>query len=222
MAIPLRIKICGVTSVEDACLAAKLGADAIGLNFSEQSPRRTDLDTARAIMAALPPFVDSVGVFTDAAVLGDLFMKLGVRGLQWHGELEELPEFTPGVMMMYRLIVAFRIRDRQTLTEADAWLKARRAWALPAAILIDGYKEGVRGGTGTPPPWPLLAGYPSPAPLILAGGLTPDNVANAVRIVRPYAVDVASGVESSPGKKDADKMRRFIENARQAASELKA
>jgi phosphoribosylanthranilate isomerase len=216
MTQPVRVKICGVTSVADAVEAARLGADAVGLILSKQSPRSVNPQDVPAIRRQLPPFVEAVGVFTDARTLCDLYLKLDLKYVQWHGELSELPEFTPGALAMFRLIVAFRIRDRKTLTEAECWLETIPEWAVPAAILIDGFKKDEPGRTGAPPPWSLLADFQAPAPLILAGGLTPENVAQAIRIVRPYAVDVASGVESSPGKKDPDKMKRFIENARSA------
>jgi phosphoribosylanthranilate isomerase len=118
---------------------------------------------------------------------------------------------------MIRLIVAFRIPDQSAIDNMHRWLiQANDAGRLPFAVLIDGYQKGALGGTGKAPPWEMLAHFKPALPLILAGGLTPENVAEAVRIVRPYAVDVASGVESSPGKKDVDKIRRFIDNARSA------
>jgi phosphoribosylanthranilate isomerase len=131
---------------------------------------------------------------------------------QWHGDLAELPEFTPGARMKLRSIVAFRVRDQKSLTDAENWLReAKKRPCLPAAILIDGYQKDSLGGTGTAPPWELLAGFKPDLPLILAGGLTPENVTEAIQMVRPYAVDVASGVESSPGKKDVEKMKRFLD-----------
>jgi phosphoribosylanthranilate isomerase len=212
----LRIKICGITSPEDARAAGAAGADAIGLNFHQGGPRCIDLATAKRIMQVLPPFVEPVAVFTDPTTLGQLYLNLGCRYIQWHGELDDMPEFSPGALAMFRLIVAFRIGDRASIAAAQRWINARSNSTLPAAILIDGYKKDMPGGTGTVVPWSLLADIKPRVPLILAGGLTPENVAEAVRTVRPYAVDVASGVESSPGKKDMDKIKRFIDNARSA------
>jgi phosphoribosylanthranilate isomerase len=118
----------------------------------------------------------------------------------------------------FRWVVAFAVRDRQSLTAIDAYLdRCRQEGRLPDALLVDAHVPGEYGGTGQVAPWDLLAEYRPPVPLILAGGLTPENVAEAVRRVRPYGVDVASGVESSPGRKDAEKMRRFIAEARRAA-----
>jgi phosphoribosylanthranilate isomerase len=148
MTQPVRVKICGVTSVADAVEAARLGADAVGLILSKQSPRSVNPQDVPAIRRQLPPFVEAVGVFTDARTLCDLYLKLDLKYVQWHGELSELPEFTPGALAMFRLIVAFRIRDRKTLTEAECWLETIPEWAVPAAILIDGFKKDEPGRTG--------------------------------------------------------------------------
>lgn len=209
----LRVKICGITNVDDARAAAEAGADAIGLNFHPPSPRFLEGAQAYQIINALPPFVEPVGVFTNANSLGELPGPLGLKYVQWHGELGDFPDCSPGFLMTYRLIVAVRVRDQKSLNSASHWLTANSE-LRPAAILVDGYQRDILGGTGTAPPWELLAHFKPGLPLILAGGLTPENVAEAVRIVRPYAVDVASGVESSPGKKDVDKIKRFIDNAR--------
>lgn len=217
MALPLRIKICGITNEADGRHAARLGADAIGLNFWPGSPRCIDAATARLILRELPPFVDPVAVFTNTP-LRQAFQTLnqigGIRTLQWHGDQRELSDTFP-----FRLISAFQVGDQRGLQEVERYLDTcRRLGKMPAAILIDGRVPGQYGGTGTPAPWQLLATFQPAAPLILAGGLTPENVAEAVRIVRPYAVDVASGVEQSPGHKDPEKVRRFIGNAREAAA----
>jgi phosphoribosylanthranilate isomerase len=219
MAQPLRIKICGITNPADAEQAAALGADAIGLNFYPLTPRCVDLARAEAILRVLPPLVEPVGVFTnmplaDAAATAN---QLGLRLVQWHGDRHEVPHD----LFPRRLIPAFPVRDRQALTVITAYLdRCRETGRLPAAILVDGSAPGLYGGTGVPAPWLLLDDFHPGVPLILAGGLTPDNVAEAVRIVRPYAVDVASGVEARPGVKDAEKMRRFIAQAREAADRL--
>jgi phosphoribosylanthranilate isomerase len=211
----LRVKICGITNVADARAAAEGGTDAIGLNFHPPSPRCVRPADAIEIIRELPMFVEPVGVFTDARPMNMLWTDLGLKYIQWHGETAKLPPFSPAARDTFRLIVAFRVRDRQTLREVESWIKESPTKDLrPHAILLDGFHKDLLGGTGQTAPWELLADWDPGLPLILAGGLTPENVAEAVRIVRPYAVDVASGVESSPGKKDVDKIKRFIENAR--------
>src|SRR5262249_22125486 len=131
-------------------------------------------------------------------------LELGFQTVQVHGQHAEVPQ---GV----RLIPAFGVRDQASLTQITTCLERLRAvGASPAAILVDAHVPGMHGGTGQTAPWHLLAGFDAGVPLILAGGLTPDNVGAAIRIVRPYAVDVASGVESAPGRKDPEKVRRFI------------
>jgi phosphoribosylanthranilate isomerase len=215
----LRIKVCGVTTVEDAYDAALFGADAIGLNFYEGSPRHVTPDTAQAILRELPPFVEPVALYVNQP-LRDVFQALnglgGVRTFQWHGSRPELCDVFP-----FRMIAAFAVRDRNSLVEITRYLDMARGLGKgPAAVLVDAHVPGQHGGTGQCAPWDLLAQFRPPEPLILAGGLTPENVAEAIYVVRPYAVDVASGVESAPGRKDAEKMRRFIGNAQEAAAKL--
>jgi phosphoribosylanthranilate isomerase len=219
MSYRLRIKICGVTTPEDARTAARLGADAVGLNFWEGSKRFITPDVGRSILSALPPFVEPVGLFVNQP-LRQVFEALnglgGLRTFQWHGGRPELCAAYP-----FQMIVAFPVRDRASLAEISRYLDAARSVGkAPAAVLVDAHVPGQHGGTGQSPPWDVLAGFNPPVPLILAGGLTPDNVAEAVRLVRPFAVDVASGVESSPGRKDWEKVRRFIANAHAAAAKL--
>jgi phosphoribosylanthranilate isomerase len=213
----LRIKICGITNVVDGLLAAELGADALGLNFYSQSKRRVDEATAAAIVQALPPFVDAVGLFVNlplAEVLLSMERIGGLRTIQWHGDRPE-----PCPSRIFRFIPAFQIADKEDLARVTKHLEVcRAADALPSAVLLDGRRAGQYGGTGQPAPWKLLADFRPSVPLILAGGLTPENVAEAIQIVRPYAVDVAGGVESAPGRKDPDKVRCFIGKAREAAA----
>ncbi len=210
---PVRVKICGVTTPADACLAAQLGADAVGLNFYAPSPRCLDDARAAAILRELPVFVETVGVFVEesAAAMIERARRLGrLHALQLHGAHAESMDTTP-----YPLIVAAPVKDAASLATLTHYLdRCRAAGQMPAALLVDAHVPGLHGGTGQTAPWDLLADFRPGVPLILAGGLTPDNVAEAIRRVRPYAVDVASGVESSPGCKDAEKMRRFIENAK--------
>jgi phosphoribosylanthranilate isomerase len=209
----VRIKICGITTAEDAEQAARLGADAIGLNFYERSPRYVSPSEAGGILRTLPPFVEPVGLFVEQPlqqVFQFLRQMVSIRTVQWHGEQPEICDAFP-----FRLIPAFRVRDRQSLPAIRRHLYGCQShgW-LPAAILVDAYVTGQYGGTGHTIPWDALTDLQLAVPLILAGGLTPDNVAEAIRIVRPFGVDVASGVEASPGRKDVDKMRRFIDIVR--------
>jgi phosphoribosylanthranilate isomerase len=208
---PTRIKICGITTVDDALLAARLGVHAIGFNFCPASKRFIDTSAARPIIDVLPPFVDSVGLIVNESLAraGWLTRQLpGITTVQWHGDNPELPRADVG----WRYIPAFAVKDMSSLSKVMAFLKrCRAAGSLPAAVLLDGHARGQYGGTGQTAPWQLLADFDPGVPVILAGGLTPGNVAEAIRIVHPFAVDVASGVESAPGRKDADKLRRFVD-----------
>jgi phosphoribosylanthranilate isomerase len=221
MGYHLRVKICGVTTEPDARHAALCGADAVGLNFYEQSPRCITAVGANFVLRDLPPFVEAVGVFVNEP-LRDVFQRLQtlsrIRGIQWHGENRELSDIYP-----YDLIAAFPVRDAESLTAIRRYLDTcKLVGALPSAVLLDAHVPGQHGGTGQIAPWKLLATFRPGVPVILAGGLTPENVAEAVRIVRPWGVDVASGVEHSPGHKDPEKMRRFIAAARAAAAQVSA
>jgi phosphoribosylanthranilate isomerase len=215
----IRIKICGVTQPADAIAAAEAGADALGLNFYPNSPRYIDRERAREIVDAVPPFVETVGVFVHPTpiLIADLLGEIDRAWLaQCHGDLSALREPMP-----CRLIPAFSVRDASSVAGISQSLFAlREAGQNPIAILVDAHVPGEYGGTGQTAPWSLLADYRPDLPMLLAGGLTPENVAEAIRIVRPFAVDVASGVESSPGRKDPQKVQRFIDNARNAATKL--
>lgn len=208
----VRVKICGVTAPEQAVLASELGADAVGLNFHPGSPRYVDRTRAEAILRALPPFVEAVGVFVErpfADILQQIDPLKRIRLVQWHGAdppcvRHEAVGFIP----------AFGIVGEETLQWITDYLdRCRLEDCLPRAILVDAHVPGMHGGTGRRAPWRLLADFKPGVPLILAGGLTPDNVAEVIDVVRPYAVDVASGVESSPGQKDREKMEMFIRRA---------
>ena len=219
MGYHLRVKICGVTSDTDARTAAAIGADAVGLNFAAESPRRIDRSTAIQILRTLPPLIEAVGVFVSKP-LKQVYQELQPLGrvltIQWHGKGRELADTFP-----FKLISAFSIRDEGSLAEVNRYLElARGMGQLPAALLLDGHADGLHGGTGTPAPWELLRDFRPGVPVILAGGLTPDNVADAVKLVRPWCVDVASGVESEVGVKDPDRMRKFIARARNAAYQV--
>jgi len=216
MGYRLRVKICGITREEDLDATVAAGADAVGLNFHPPSPRYLTVERAQALLRRLPPFVEPVGVFVDQPLtaLPALVAAIGsLRTVQVHGRAAECRSAFP---LAY--VPAFQVRHRDDVAALISYLEeCTRLDALPAAVLVDGYAPGLAGGTGVVAPWQLLAELSLPVPLILAGGLTPDNVAQAVRQVRPYAVDVASGVEAAPGVKDADRVRRFIEAAREAA-----
>ncbi|MDC7825451.1 phosphoribosylanthranilate isomerase [Pseudomonas sp. BLCC-B13] len=201
----VRVKICGITRVEDALAAVAAGADAIGLVFYAKSPRAVDIEQARAILAALPPFVTSVGLFVDAerSELERILASVPLDLLQFHGD--ESVQQCEAFGRPY--IKALRVKAGDDI--------AAQVARYPSAqgILLDAYVEGVPGGTGEAFDWSLIPQALS-KPLILAGGLRPDNVAEAVSRVRPYAVDVSGGVEASKGVKDVEKVGAFIRAAR--------
>jgi phosphoribosylanthranilate isomerase len=210
-----RIKICGVTTVESALDAVRAGADAIGLNFYPKSPRAVSESMACDILASLPPFVEPVMLSVDEpweTALARRARLPGVRTIQRH----DLEPCLPGAEI--RWIPAFGIRHAGSLDAIRTLLHRCRAYndPLPAAILVDASVPGQLGGTGQTLPWEVLDSFDVGLPLILAGGLTPENVGAAVKRVRPFAVDVASGVESRPGIKDFDRMRRFALAVRNA------
>ena len=204
----VRVKICGITNLEDAQAAVDAGADALGFVFCESSPRKLSAGIAAEIIARLPPFVAKAGVFVNAneeSVRGAVG-ECGLDTLQFHGD--ETPEFCRKFSPL-KVYKAFRIQDLESLQALPAY--KTDAW------LLDSFVPDKPGGTGATFNWDLAAEAKKIGrPVILAGGLTPENVAEAVRKVRPFAVDVSSGVESSPGKKDHTKVRRFIAAAKAA------
>ena len=196
-----RVKICGITSIADGLAAAEAGADMIGLMFYVGSPRHITLAQAAEISRALPPFVLRVGVFVnpDEALVSHAIAECGLSLLQFHGD--EPSGFCTqfGVMSLK----ALRVRDAESLKTLENF--------HTDAFLLDAYSPSGHGGTGAKFNWDLaVTARKFGKPIFLAGGLTPENVADAVRQVRPFAVDVSSGVESAPGKKDAAKVRAFI------------
>lgn len=210
-----RIKICGVTTAADALAAIEAGADAIGLNFFPGSPRFVDPAAAAEIAAMLPPGVQRVGVFVDpdADDARRRTRELGLDLVQAHFSAGPI---RPARFELSRLVVALRF-SRARLAECESAVKAwAAAGELPAAVLVDADREGLHGGTGEPVDWTLARQFRSEHPELavwLAGGLSPANVRTAVAEVAPEAVDVASGVESAPGKKDAARMRAFVAEA---------
>lgn len=207
----VRIKICGVTTPADAVYAAECGADALGLNFYQKSPRFLTDDQAAAIVRELPPFVAPVGLFVGAAGpdVRSAATRFGLRAVQTYPEQVVASDFFP-----IAHVPAFRVRDRASLAAVTEYVLA----AKPAAVIVDSHVDGFMGGTGRTAPWDLLAGFDPGVPMILAGGLTTDNVADAIRAVRPWGVDVASGVESSPGVKDRGKVLAFVQAVRAASA----
>ena len=205
--MPVKVKICGITSLSDGLAAAEAGADALGFMFWDWSPRRVSLEAAAGIIRTLPPFIVKVGVFVNAPT--DLVYRAigecGLSLLQFHGD--ETPDYCLqfGLMSMK----AFRIRDEESLRGLPAY--RTDAW------LLDAFSEDKPGGTGERFNWDLaVQARELGRPIFLAGGLTPENVGEAVRKVRPYAVDVSSGVEAAPGKKDHGKVQAFIQAVRAA------
>jgi phosphoribosylanthranilate isomerase len=203
----VRSKICGITRIEDALAAVEAGADAIGFVFYAKSPRAVTVQQARAIIQALPPFVTTVGLFVNASrcELGEILDAVPLDLLQFHGD--EAVEDCEGWHRPY--IKALRVKAGDDIAAAvDAYPSA-------SGVLLDTYVEGVPGGTGEAFDWSLIPQGLS-KPLILAGGLTPENVADAVARVKPYAVDVSGGVEASKGIKDHAKIHAFINAVRKA------
>jgi phosphoribosylanthranilate isomerase len=200
----VRIKICGVTREEDALAAVRLGADALGFNFWPGSRRHLTPAAARLIIERLPPLVTTVGVFVNQpeAEMRAIAAETGIQVFQLHGD--EPPELC--ARMPLPVVKAIPVDQVRTLSRLLSY--------EVSAFLLDTPSRGY-GGTGQPFDWSLAEGVSEVAPVILAGGLTPENVADAVRAVRPYAVDVASGVESSPGVKDMDRMSRFVAAVRE-------
>jgi phosphoribosylanthranilate isomerase len=202
--VPPRVKICGVTRLEDALLAARLGADALGFNFWPGSRRYVHPEAARAIVRALPPLVTAVGVFVNPTrdeVLRAVEAS-GITVAQLHGD--EPPELAASLPLP--VIKAIRVSGRDALAALAAY--------DVQGVLLDAPAPGY-GGSGTTFDWALAAEVAASRPILLAGGLSPDNVAEAIRAVRPWGVDVASGVEASPGVKDPEKLRRFIDAAKE-------
>lgn len=201
----VRVKICGVTRLDDALAAIDAGADALGLNCWPGSKRYLAPRAAEKLVAKLPPLVSLVGVFVDQpkAQVAKLAKDLGLHAVQLHGE-ESVRECQG---LGVPVIRAVKVTGRSALRGLSKW--------PVAALLVDTPSPG-HGGSGRTFDWRLLRGWRAPKPLLLAGGLTPKNVAAAVRAVSPYAVDVASGVESSPGRKDERAMRAFVRAAKGA------
>ncbi|MDP6727724.1 MAG: phosphoribosylanthranilate isomerase [Gammaproteobacteria bacterium] len=197
----VKIKICGFTIAENARQAALAGVDAIGLNFYTKSPRHVNISSAREIVAALPPFVNKVGLFVNAnpSLIDEVLCEVALDTLQFHGD--ESPSDCAQYEMPF--IKAIRVSPEVDL------IKTANEYSQASALLLDTYQPDVYGGSGKSFDW-SLANIELDLPIILAGGLTPENVSVAINIAQPYAVDVSSGVESAKGLKDIDKIRAFI------------
>lgn len=196
------VKICGITRLEDAEAAIELGAGAIGFVFWPKSPRYVDPERARTIVAALPPFIATVGVFVDqtARLVNGVAARVGLSTVQLHGDepIEMLGEIERPV------VKAMALRASTTAEEADAWPSRVR-------LLIDAHDPDQRGGTGRAVDWKRAAAVAARRPVLLAGGLNAANVADAIRTVKPFGIDVSSGVESSPGIKDHSRLRALFD-----------
>ena len=205
MVIPqVKIKICGMTQLKDALFAIEQGADAVGFIFYKKSPRSTTMKTVRDIILKLPPLAGTVGVFVDETVerVNKVADYCGLDMVQLHGD--ESPAFCRKIHR--RVIKAFRVKDFQSI-------KQMRKYSV-SGFLLDTFSDNLHGGTGKTFDWNLVLPAKKIGPVILAGGLTPSNIRQAVSQTRPYGVDVCSGVEKSPGVKDPEKVRAFLTNIR--------
>jgi len=208
----VKVKMCGITNAEDALAAVAAGADALGFIFYEKSPRYVVPAVAAAIIAELPPLVTPVGVFVNEglATVRSIMDTCGLALAQLHGDenasyCRELSRPT---------MKGMRLKDRGSLLA----LAEYRGRGAVRGFVLDAFSEKAYGGTGQTTDWGLAADVANTTPILLAGGLTPDNVAEAIRTVHPYAVDVSSGVESAPGKKDHAKISAFIDAVRVVSS----
>jgi len=197
----MRVKICGIRRREDALLAIELGASALGFVFWPQSPRAVTAEQVREITRRLPPFVSTVGVFVNQpkAEVFDIAARAGVSTIQLHGD-ETAADYAGSTLP---IIKALPVGPGFTASAVDG---------VPAAVtvLLDAHDPVRRGGTGRPIEWSVAAAVARRRPIVLSGGLTPDNIQTAIRTVRPYAIDVSSGVESGPGVKDESRLRALF------------
>jgi phosphoribosylanthranilate isomerase len=203
----VKIKICGITNTDDAVWVANLGADYLGLVFAKDSPRKVSLDRAREIAKTVPPYIKKVGLFVneEPKQVNKILTLCSLNVLQFHGE--ETPEYCREFKGKAEVIKAFRIRDEQSLAQIPQY--------DVDFYLLDAFVEGVPGGTGETFNWDLACRAKEfGRPIFLAGGLNPDNVGQAIKKVQPYAVDVSSGVESSPRRKSTELMQAFVDKVR--------
>ena len=217
----VRVKICGITNLEDARIAVDAGADALGFIFVENTPRFVTPEQVAPIVRRLPPFVTPVGVFWDHSRghVKATAETCGLRALQFHGDEkpEDLTGYDLPVIKTIKLPPATMIEGLPEFKVSER-MRAAQYHAVAAAVLLDTAVRWSEGEARPPIEWRMTRAWLEMGrlPMILSGGLTPDSVARAVDIVRPYAVDVNSGVEAQPGKKDPDKVRRFVAEAKRA------
>lgn len=202
-----KVKICGITDLRDALKAYELGADFVGFIFFEKSPRKIDVEQARVIIEDLPKDLLKVGLFLDQdpESVMPVARRCHLDILQLHGN--EDPGYCNRLKKDFRVIKSFKVKDASSIKGAYKYDRVDY-------YLFDTYVEGVPGGTGKTFSWDILTGKQFKKPIFLAGGLNPKNVGEAIKKVKPYAVDVASGVEKSPGKKDYGLLKEFIDNAK--------
>ena len=202
--LQIKVKICGMTQLKDALFAVEQGVDAVGFIFYKKSPRAVTMKTVREIITKLPPLVDTVGVFVNESAerVNKISDYCGLDLVQLHGE--ESPAFCRKIHR--RVIKAFRVKDLQSIKQLEKF--------PVSGFLLDTFSDDLHGGTGKTFDWNLALPAKKMGPVILAGGLTPRNILQAVRQVSPYGVDVCSGVEKSPGIKDLEKVRAFLKNIR--------
>lgn len=207
-----RIKVCGITDIEDAADAVAAGVDALGFIFVGKSPRNIDPEKVREIIRILPPFVDAVGVFVDEddVVVNELVQYCGLTVVQLHGK--ESPHYCKKISC--RVVKSFGVRSETELSDFEPYFDA------VDGFLLDTFHEEIAGGTGNTFDWSVMEKIPLPKPVILAGGLTPENIGEAIDRVRPFAVDVNSGVEKEPGKKDIVKIKRLFQAVMEADDRL--
>jgi phosphoribosylanthranilate isomerase len=203
----IKIKICGITNLDDAMAAATFGADALGFNFYKKSPRYIEPAKAADIIAQLPPIIMPIGIFVNEREekIREIQALTCIQTIQLHGD--ETPEFCQ--RFGERVIKAFQVKDKESIKHMSQY--------HVGAFLLDSYRAGQRGGTGTTFDWHLAVVAKTFGRIILAGGLTPENVAEAVKLVQPYGVDVAGGVEREKGVKDYVKLKKFISEARRVS-----
>ena len=224
MSYRVRIKMCGTTSLEDAWAAVEMGVDALGFIFTRKSPRYIEPERAAEIISLLPPFVSRVGVFVDSSIetVRAIIRSAGLTQVQLHGS--EPVQFCAELKTSEKscsVCKAFRI-NRKQLAVADMAKQISIYEHVVDSVLLDSYLKGVEGGTGAVFDWELIDELGLQKPLILAGGLNPDNVAEAVRRVRPYAIDVNSGVENAPGEKNHQKLKTLIDVVNKVQAELRS
>ena len=207
----MKVKICGITNREDALLAVDLGADALGFIFVSSSPRYIQPTIASNIIKELPPFITTVGVFVDPSEeeISSVIQQSGITSVQLHGN--ESPQFC--TKMQITVIKAFRVDKNFQVSGLSKY--------EVSSFLLDTYVEGSLGGTGKTFDWKTAIEAKKIGKIILAGGLHPENIVEAIQVVQPYAVDVNSGVEQAPGRKDREKLVRLFKNIQKAQETLK-